>query len=87
MSYDLSMNATNSVARGTVIYEKGEPLQSIVLVLKGRVTLQTDGVRTVLGSGNFLGISDVESGKHYFTYTLLDDSVLYGLLVRNLKQA
>ena len=87
MSYDLSMNATNSVARGTVIYEKGEPLQSIVLVLKGRVTLQTDGVRTVLGSGNFLGISDVESGKHSFTYTLLDDSVLYGLPVSNLEQA
>lgn len=87
MSYDLSVNATNSVAKGTVIYEKGEPLQSIVLVLKGRVTLQTDGVKTVLGSGNFIGISDVKSGRHSFTCTALDDSVLYGLPVGNPAQA
>ena len=87
MSYDLTTNATNSVASGTVIYEKGEPLQSVALVLKGRVTLQTDGIRTVLGSGNFLGIGDVENGKHTFTYTALDDSVIYGLPVSNLEQA
>lgn len=87
MSYDLTMNATNSVAKGTVIYEKGEPLQSVALVLKGRVILQTDGVRTVLGSGNFLGINDVVSGEHTFTYTLLDDSVLYVLPVTNMEKA
>lgn len=87
MSFDLTMNATNSVSAGTVIYEKGEPLQSIVLVLKGRVTIQKDGVRAVLGSGNFLGITDVDSGEHSFTYTTLDDSVLFGLPVTNMEQA
>lgn len=87
MSYDLTMNATNSVSAGTVIYEKGEQLQSIVLVLKGRVTLQMDGVSAVLGSGNFLGITDVETGTHSFTYTALDDSVLYGLPVTSMDQA
>jgi hypothetical protein len=87
MSYDLTVNATNSVAKGTVIYEEGEPLVSIVLVLKGRVTVQTEGVRTVLGSGNFLGIGDVNSGKHTFTYTTLDDTVAYALPVTNPEQA
>lgn len=87
MSYDLTMNATNSVARGTVIYEKGEPLQSIGLVLKGRVVVQAEGVYTVVGSGNFLGIGDVEEGKHSFTYRALDDTVLYGLPVGSLEQA
>ena len=86
MSFDLTMNATNSIPAGTVIYEKGEPLQSIALVLKGRVTLQKDGVRTVLGSGNFLGITDVEANEHSFTYKTLDDSVLYGLPVTSIEQ-
>lgn len=87
MSYDLTMNVTNSVAKGTVIYEKGEPLQSVGLILKGRVVVQAEGVFTVLGSGNFLGIADVEEGKHSFTYRALDDTVIYGLPISSFEHA
>lgn len=87
MSVDLNMNGTNSIARDTVIYEKGEPLQSVALIVKGRVTIQSDGIKMVLGSGNFLGMYDVEAKVHSFTYIALDDLVLYGLPVGNLEQA
>lgn len=87
MSVELTINGTNSIANGTVVYEKGESISSIALVLKGRVTVQADGVKTVLGSGNFLGICDIMNAQHSFTYIALDDLVLYGLPISSVEQA
>lgn len=87
MAESLKVNGNNSVAKGTVIYKKGQPLQSVALILKGRVTIQGDGVSTVVGSGNFLGMQDAWGKKHSFTYVALDDSVLYGLPITNEDQA
>ena len=86
MIENLNINGTNSIAAGAVVYEKGEPVQSIALILKGRVTVWAEGVNQVLGSGNFLGICDAEAGRHSFTYTALDDLVLYGLPAGGMEQ-
>ena len=48
MAESLTINGNNSVAKGTVIYEKGQPLQSVALILKGRVTVVGDGVSMVV---------------------------------------
>lgn len=87
MSENLVVNGNNSLAKGTVIYEKGQPLQSVGLILKGRVVLKGDGIRTTLGSGNFLGMYDAMQGKHSFTSIALDDCVIYGLPINGQKQA
>lgn len=87
MAESLILNGNSSVAKGTVIYEKGQPLQTVALILKGRVTIQGEGVRMVIGSGNFLGMCDVWQKEHSFTYVALDDLVLYGLPVENSEQA
>lgn len=87
MSVELTMNTTNSVPKGAVVFAKGEPLESVGLILKGRVSVQTDGIRLNLGSGNFLGMCDTHSKVHSFTYTALDDVVVYGLPVSNFEQA
>ncbi len=87
MAADLTMNTTNSVPKGAVVFEKGDPLESVALVLKGRVTVQADGVRMNLGAGNFLGMCDTNSKVHSFTYIALDDLVVYGLPVSDFNQA
>lgn len=87
MLENLVINGKNPVAKGTVIYEKGQPLQSVGLILKGRVVVEGDGVKTILNSGNFLGMYDVEQGKHSFTSIALDDCVIYGLPITEQKQA
>ncbi len=87
MSVELTMNTTNSVPKGAVVFAKGEPLESVGLILKGRVAVQADGIRLNLGSGNFLGMCDTHSKVHSFTYTALDDVVVYGLPVSNFEQA
>ena len=81
------INGKNPVPKGTVIYEKGQPLQSVGLILKGRVVVDGDGVHTTLSSGNFLGMCDVMQGKHSFTFVALDDCVIYGLPITEQKQA
>lgn len=87
MSENLVVNGNNSIPKGTVIYEKGQPLQSVGLILKGRVVLEGDGIRTTIGSGNFLGMYDAAQGKHSFTSVALDDCVIYGLPINEQKQA
>ena len=86
MSIDLNMNSTVAVTKETVIFEKGEPIQSVALVLKGRIEVKADGVRTILSSGNFLGMYDVPRGVHSFTYTAMEDSVVYGLPISTWDQ-
>ncbi len=87
MAEGLVLNGNSSLAKGTVIYEKGQPLQSAALILKGRVIVHGDGVRLVVGSGNFLGMCDVLKKEHSFTYVTMDDSILYGVPVENADQA
>lgn len=77
MSVSLNMNEVNQVPRGSVIYEKNEPLKSVCLIVKGRVLVESDGIKTVFSSGNFLGVFDIDLGAHSFTYTAYDNVVLY----------
>ena len=78
---EVTLNSMNSISDGMVLYRKGDAVDSIGLLVKGRVELTADGVCMVLGSGNFLGICDVAKGTHGFTYTVKDDAVVYVLPV------
>lgn len=80
----ITLNSMNSLSAGDVLYEKGDAAESIGLLVKGRVEAVSDGVCTVLASGNFLGICDVGKGKHTFTYTAKDDATVYVLAVKGL---
>ena len=80
----ITANSMNSISSGSVLYEKGDAVDSIGLLVKGRVEAVSDGVCTILSSGNFLGVCDVEKGNHTFTYTAKDDATVYILSVDGL---
>lgn len=84
---NLVVNGNNSLTKGTVIFEKGQPLKAVGLIVKGRVVVKSEGVHTTLGTGNFLGMYDALQGKHSFTYVALDDCVIYGLPITGVQQA
>lgn len=86
MELELNMNAVNQIPGGTVIYREKDAVQSVCLVLKGRVLVQRKGVRTVVGSGNFLGICDLYSGKYDVTYQAIEDVSVYTFLVNSPEQ-
>lgn len=64
----LTLNSMNSISSGTLLYEKGDSVDSIGLLVKGRVEAVASGVCTVLASGNFLGICDVERDAPVYIY-------------------
>lgn len=68
MGAELNLNAINEIPRGTIIYKEKEEVQSVALILKGKVVVQREGVRAVVGSGYFLGVNDLFSGQHSATY-------------------
>lgn len=80
----ITANSMNSISSGSVLYERGDAVDSIGLLVKGRVEAVSDGVCTVLSSGNFLGVCDVEKGNHTFTYMAKDDATVYILSVNGL---
>lgn len=82
MGLNLNMNAVNQVVKGVTIYEEKEPVESIGLVLKGRVAVSREGVHTILGTGNFLGICDIYAGSNSVSYTAFDNVVIYPFPVK-----
>lgn len=86
MAAELVINETTPVAKGTVIFEKGDELTSVALVLKGRVQVRSSGILVTLGSGNFLGICDVMRGEHSFTYVAGDGVTVYPLPVSDISR-
>ena len=41
------------------------------------------GVQIVLGTGNFLGVTDLFMGRYLSTYTALEDTIIYIFPVKN----
>ncbi len=83
MGLSLNMNVMNQIVKGVSIYEEQEPIESVCLVLKGRVLVHRDGMQTILGSGNFLGICDLYSGSNSVSYTAFDNVVVYPFPVKS----
>ena len=76
----LTENAMNSIENGAVLYEKDTKVESIALLVKGRVELVADGISMVLGTGNFLGACDVE--KNYIPLHIMQKTIVQFLLSR-----
>ncbi len=72
MGAELNLNAVNEIPSGTIIYKENEEVQSVALILKGKVIVQREGVRAAVGSGYFLGINDLYSGQYGATYMATD---------------
>ncbi len=83
MDTTLNVNTVNQIPKGTVIYHVDEPFNSICLLLKGRVLVEADGIKTIFSSGNFLGACDINNDNHSFTYTAYDNATVYAFTVQS----
>lgn len=73
----MNPNAVNQFLKDTDIYKEGETVLSIAMIVKGRVMIHNEGARMVVGSGTFLGINDLYSGRYQSTYTAFDEVMIY----------
>lgn len=67
----------NQLPKGANIYTEGETLNSIALLIKGRVQIHHEGAKYVVGSGSFLAVNDIIKGNYQSTYTALEDIIIY----------
>ena len=85
MKTELKKNNVNQIIKGMTIFEAGNPVEEIGLVIKGRVRVQSDGATLVLGSGNFLGLCDLPGGEYNATYTAETNLALFAFPVSDLQ--
>ncbi len=75
----MTLNSTNQVAAGTVIFEEGSTDKCIYMVLKGKVLLAGDGAGIVMGAGSLLGLEQL-SGKPYpYFCKVVEDASIYAV--------
>ena len=82
---ELNMNAMNQLPKGTVIYGQGKPVDSIALIVKGKVIVYNTGVKMAFGAGSFIGMGDLYTGKHEATCFTLDETVIYPLPIKSME--
>lgn len=85
MGTKLIYNAVNQVEKGTTIYSENNQVDSICIIIKGRVLVLRDGIKIVLGSGNFIGVNDVYTGTYLNTYIAYDDVTFYCFPVQEVE--
>lgn len=77
MGIELTKNAVNQVEKGTVIYDKNNNLDSVAIILKGRVLAFSEGAKVLMGSGAFLGLSDFYRGQYFNSYIAYEDVTFF----------
>lgn len=87
MKVELKKNSLNQLPKDTIIFEEGDGITEIGLVVKGRVRIHAEGVNLVVGSGNFLGLCDLLDKTYNLTYTADTNLAVYSFPVTNLGTA
>jgi hypothetical protein len=86
MEYKINPNAVNQFLMGADIYVEGEPVDTIGMIVKGRVMMQNSGAKIIMSSGSFVGIQDLYVGKYQNTYSACDDVMLYVFPVNRVEE-
>lgn len=73
----LNANGKNVVKKGEVIFQEGEPIGQVGIILSGKVLMQNEWLKLIRQQGSFLALNDMGKETYEATYTALDDSVIY----------
>lgn len=73
----LNTMGKNAVQKGEIIFQQGDPISQVAIVLSGKVLMQNEWMQLVRAQGSFLAINDMDKETYDATYTTLEDSVIY----------
>lgn len=77
MNNKVIQNAVHRISKGMTVFKKGEPVQYIAMIIKGKVVIRNRGSQIIMGPGSFLGVNDLYTGKYQNNYEAQDDIALY----------
>ena len=75
----MTLNSTNQVAAGTVIFDEGGTDKCIYMVLKGKVLLAGDGAGVVMGAGSLLGLEQLAGEPYPYSCKVTEDASIYAV--------
>lgn len=70
------LNEVNQVPQDTVLLEKGEKADMLLLVMKGRVLVYDENICYTVGSGSVLGITDLGKELYQASYKTMDNVIV-----------
>lgn len=73
----LKVNGKNAVKKGEIVFQQGEEVGQVGIVLSGKVMMQNEWMKLIRPQGSFLALNDMDKESYRATYTALDDSVVY----------
>lgn len=77
MSMQIKINAVNQAEEGTCILSRGEAVNCICMILRGKVAVCGKGVSLPLGAGSFLGINDFYAGQYLCDYVVVENVTFF----------
>lgn len=77
MDYKITQNAINRLPKGMIVFNEGETVQYIAMIIKGRVAIRSQGISITAGPGSFIGVNDLYTGRYKSIYEADDDIALY----------
>lgn len=83
----LNVSGKNIVKKGDVIFEKGEELNQIGIILSGKVVMQGEYVKMIRTQGSYLALNGYKDQTYHATYIALEDSVIYALPTQGNRQS
>ncbi|ROR31947.1 hypothetical protein EDD66_101568 [Mobilisporobacter senegalensis] len=86
MATNLNLNAVNQITKGSFLYEQNQKVNTISLILKGRVLVYNNGIKTLMGSGSFLGVSDFYQGNFVSNYIAYENLVIYVFPITSIEE-
>ncbi len=79
----LKSNEINQLVKDTVIFQEGDTVTHIFIILKGHILAKNRGSKITLFQGNIIGIPDLYIGKYISEYVVQEDAVIYPFLAHN----
>lgn len=61
------------LSKNTVIYEVGQPMTALHLIVSGHVSVSFPGGKYTLGKGDVIGLCELNSDVHFLNYTTIDN--------------
>jgi len=77
MSMQIKINAVNQAEAGSCILSRGEAVNCICMILKGKAVAKGNGVKLSLGAGSFPGINDFYAGQYLCDYIAVENVTFF----------
>lgn len=73
----LKENELNRLEKGITLFQKGEKISFIGMIVKGSIRIQNGGIKRIAKKGSMIAVADVFADEYLGDYTTEEDTIFY----------